>query len=62
MLKRRGGRHRPPTTSTNKRPRVQPAEPASRLLQENVDVFAWQSAADLPARERAALAVDTLRN
>ena len=49
MLKRRGGRNRPPT-STNKRPRVQPA---SRLLQENV--FAWRSAADLPARERAAL-------
>ena len=49
MLKRRGGRNHPPT-STNKRPRVQPA---SRLLQENV--FAWRSAADLPARERAAL-------
>ena len=51
MLKRRGGRHHPPTSlSTNKRPRVQPA---SRLLQESV--FAWRNAADLPARERAAL-------
>jgi len=50
MLKRRGGRNRPPTSTNNKRPRVQPA---SRLLQENV--FAWRSAADLPARERAAL-------
>ena len=50
-MKRRGGRHHPPTSlSTNKRPRVQPA---SRLLQESV--FAWRNAADLPARERAAL-------
>ena len=32
---------------------MQPAEPASRLLQESV--FAWRNAADLPARERAAL-------